>query len=282
MRLENILNYIVRSGSILAASSGAIVLANTIVFGAQIDFMIILLAFMLTFSSYHINRIAELEQDGISHPQRTTFIRKHRLLDFLAILAAAISLYIAFTRNINTFIFAILPPVVVMLYSFKILRVRRLKDILIIKNVIVAASWALGMFLTASYFELPFTPAVYAMAIFFFLRFFVNTIVFDIRDIVGDTMNRVKTIPIHFGELTTRNYLLIVNTISGLFLLVAISLGYLPFFAHLLNLITIYGYVYIFLSTDKKTDKHFLCDVIVDGEFLLWPILLIIGKMLFS
>lgn len=280
MKFENIMKYVVQSGSILAASAGAIVISNMIAFGFPIDPLLVLLAFLLTFSSYHINRIAEIEQDIISNPERTRFIQQHRLLDKLALVSLAVVILVAITRNVQTLVFALIPPICVILYSYQTLPwIKRFKDIIFVKNIFVAGAWATLMFLTVAFFSSSFTNGVFAMAIFFFLRFFINTVVFDIRDLIGDKIHQIKTLPVHFGESTTRNLLLFVNTIAGIFLFFAVEIGWLPYFAHILNLMTFYGYSYIIMATDEKIDKHALCDIIVDGEFLLWPILLFIGRL---
>lgn len=281
MNLERNWRHFVQSGCVLAASASGIVIANSIIYQVPLDILLVVLAFLLTFASYHINRVAEIEQDIISNPERTRFIQKYRLLDKLAVLSLIIVGIISLTRNFQTFILVLIPPVSVIVYSFKLLPgIGRLKDILFVKNIFVAAAWTTYMFITATYFNIDFTPAVWAMALYFFMRFFINTVVFDIRDVVGDKIHEIKTVPVKYGEYFTRNLLLLVNTISGVFLFSAVELGWLPYFAHALNFITFYGYAYIILATDEKVNKHALCDIIVDGEFLLWPILLLVGKIL--
>ena len=63
-----------------------------------------------------------------------------------------------------------------------------------------------------------------------------------------------------------------------MFILLAVYLGYLPLFAVFLSVLTLYGMYYISKAT--VGEDYFLYDVIIDGELLLLPILLIVGKLI--
>ena len=49
-----------------------------------------------------------------------------------------------------------------------------------------------------------------------------------------------------------------------------------------LVLINLYGIWYTLKFRDPFFDKDFLCDVIIDGEFVLWPLLLVAGQYFFG
>lgn len=54
-------------------------------------------------------------------------------------------------------------------------------------------------FLPATWFSWNFAMLLYIF-FFFFIKSFVNTILFDVRDVKGDAENHVKTIPVFIGH----------------------------------------------------------------------------------
>jgi 4-hydroxybenzoate polyprenyltransferase len=288
-----IIDKFINGGGVLALSGSGMALTATILLGMSIAPILLLIVFLVVFSSYHINRKAEIKMDVISHPERTKIITEHKQLDSLAVFAFIIAAFLTFftaKQYILSLFLVIVPPLTVALYSIdwiphhigQAVSFKRFKEIPIIKNALASGVWGLIAFLTTFYYGLSVSIITWFVFFFIYIRFFINTVVFDMRDTFADSTHGVKTIPVLLGLNKTKSILLILNTVAAVFLFYAVWIGWLPFYAHALNLITFYGYYFILKSTDKKTDQGFLCDVIVDGEFILWPILLLAGKLILS
>jgi 4-hydroxybenzoate polyprenyltransferase len=149
----------------------------------------------------------------------------------------------------------------------------RLKDIPVMKNFIVAFSWSLvtilipAAFLPHSQYG-PLSILTIAVFYFMFMKTFIDTVLYDIRDETGDRINNVRTIPVLIGPKKTTAVLLILNTTLLLVL---------PWFGGLSKLLvlvlTIYGYAYIFYFREQR--DPLALDLCVEGECMLASLFLI-------
>jgi len=103
---------------------------------------------------------------------------------------------------------------------------------------------------------------------FFFLKSFINAVLFDIRDIEGDGMSGVRTIPVVFGRQKTKNLLLILNSTLILWLAFSYLAGLFHQYLFVLIFAIVYGYGYIlhFCKEGIKIGKSL--DLLVDGEWI--------------
>jgi|Deesub1362B_J571_1020462.scaffolds.fasta_scaffold02374_6 4-hydroxybenzoate polyprenyltransferase len=141
-----------------------------------------------------------------------------------------------------------------------------------VKNIVVALTWGATIVLfMRAWTKSPATLAV--IFIFFFTKSFINTIIYDFRDIDGDSKAGIQTLPIYIGESKTRLLLQTLNVLIHLFLLIMMVLGIAnPEYLILLTCF-ICGVVYTtFLARKDIGNSHrtkILRDAIVDGEFIL-------------
>jgi 4-hydroxybenzoate polyprenyltransferase len=173
---------------------------------------------------------------------------------------------------------ALLPLASVLLYSFPFLPAplarragfSRLKEVLVLKNVVVAATLAgtptLLVALGASGGEA--RTALAAAGAFLFGRWWINSLVFDLRDEAGDRANGIRTVPVVLGRTRTLRLLRAANALLGAAALAApLLLPLRPAFA-LLAWSSVYAGVYL-RALRAGSDPHFLCDVVADGELLV-------------
>jgi 4-hydroxybenzoate polyprenyltransferase len=145
----------------------------------------------------------------------------------------------------------------------------RLKDVFAVKNFAIALSWAI----TGSFLPLAISPRSFiqiALVFYFlFLRCIVNTTTFDIRDIEGDRISGVRSIPVAFGVEKTRKILLLLNSTLIPWLAYSYFLGLFHTYLLVLIFAIAYGYWYIlhFCRDGIKIGKSL--DLLVDGEWIL-------------
>jgi 4-hydroxybenzoate polyprenyltransferase len=191
-----------------------------------------------------------------------------------ASLAYLFSIIIVFIKQPNASILMLIPIAVNAVYGTRLIPgFPRLKDIPVMKNFIVAFSWALvtimvpAAFLPLSQYG-PLSTLTLAVFYFMFMKTFIDTVLYDIRDETGDRINNVRTIPVLIGSKKTTEVLLILNTTLLLVL---------PWFEGLSKLLvlvlTIYGYAYI-LYFCKRRDPLAL-DLCVEGECMLASLFLV-------
>ena len=103
-----------------------------------------------------------------------------------------------------------------------------------------------------------------------FIKTFIDTVLYDMRDETGDRINNVLTIPVLIGCL--RN-----TTIKVLLLLNSTLIFILPWFEGLSRLLVlalvIYGFAYILYFNEHR--DPIALDLCVEGEWMLATLLLI-------
>lgn len=112
--------------------------------------------------------------------------------------------------------------------------------------------------------------------IFFYLKLFINTVLFDVRDIEGDRASGVRTIPAFLGRNKTRLLLLMLNSTFIPWLVFSYFQGFFHKYLFVLVFAILYGYCYIlyFCSEGIKIGKSL--DLLVDGEWIPIVILALI------
>ncbi|MDW7728243.1 MAG: UbiA family prenyltransferase, partial [Candidatus Methanoperedens sp.] len=157
--------------------------------------------FLATFSVYNINRKTDEKEDAINHSDRHSFTSRYgNVLFTSAILAYILAIGLALCYGIKTALVSSIPLLCGILYSIiwipERFKYRRLKEIPFVKNLVVAFAWASTPALlpvySSSYSE---SVATLVVIIFFFTLVFINSILFDLRDVEGDAASGVKTIP---------------------------------------------------------------------------------------
>ena len=231
--------------------------------------------FLVCFSVYTIDKIADLDKDVINMPSRVRFFQGRKNLAIAcASLAYLLSIIIIFIEKPNASLFLLIPIAVNAIYGTKLIPgLPRLKDIPVMKNFIVAFTWALVTIMIPAAFlshSQAGTFSVLTFVVFYFMliKTFIDTVLYDIRDEPGDRVNNVRTIPVLIGSKKTTEILLILNTTLLLVL---------PWFEGLSRLLvlvlTIYGYGYIFYFRERR--DPLALDLCVEGECMLASLFLI-------
>jgi UbiA prenyltransferase family. len=189
---------------------------------------------------------------------------------------------VAESFNYGFFIFSLIILTGGILYTL-ILKVLT-KYIFCFKNLYVAGIWAYaGTFFILFYQSIDFTIFYYVIFVYIYVKIFINNVFFDIKDIESDKMKDLNTIPIKLGKDTTIHLLHILNIVSVIILIIAIYSGVLPLYAIFLLITNLY--VLFYLEKGKAADYDGLLKytyLMADAEFILWPIILIIGKIIFN
>ncbi|MCZ7384047.1 MAG: UbiA family prenyltransferase [Candidatus Methanoperedens sp.] len=207
--------------------------------------------------------------------ERAGFIERHKkILTYVTIASYIIAIYLSFSNSLA--LFAVLfPQIIGIIYSIKISDFR-LKDITGVKNIVVALSWAVvGTFLPLGNTRRNWVQILLIFYLFF-TKLFINTVLFDVRDIEGDSANGVITIPVLLGIEKTRTLLLILNSTLIFWLVFSYLQGFFQKYLLIIIFAIFYGYWYIlhFCREGIKIGKSL--DLLVDGEWIPIAILALI------
>ena len=169
---------------------------------------------LVTFAVYGGDRLADADTDAVSNPGQAAFMRRHG--DVMYVLVA-VSYALAVTLSVLggplAFALAMIPGVFWVLYATDWmpdtgLRVRRLKQVVVLNSAVVALAWAVTLtFLPLAFADAPVTPATLVVFGYFFLRSFVDTEIPNVRDVDADRQTGVATLPVLLGVRRTRHVL---------------------------------------------------------------------------
>lgn len=259
------IDFIIHSNVYLSLGALSFAFISLIILNLSLRFEPLLIPFSTTFFLYNLNRKTDKKEDSINYPARMQFLSKYGSTIFwLSIFLYVPSLFLAAINSIETLLIALIPTLIMILYA-----IFRLKKIFLLKNIIASFGWAAMVFLVGSYYNLSLINlSLLSVLIFIFLRLFMNTVIFDIRDMNGDKLSKIITIPVKIGIRYTKLILILINAISFIFILLAAKLFNLNYVSYLIGFIAfIYGLIYI--SLIGKVNMKKLCEA-VDGEMIFF------------
>jgi len=256
--------------------------------------------FLVSFSVYNLNKLTDLDEDAINMPERLSFLLgKKKLVLYYSLAAYVLSIVIMILDNFLAVPVILIPLIANAVYSSKLIPgFPRLKDIPVMKNVTVAISWAsvttllpaselvdnldLSRFMemlqisainhmisiNLSTLQIYDTIVIVAPILYFmFVKDFINTVLYDIRDVKGDCETGIRTVPVILGPTKTIIVLLILN--STILPILILTNGMVRI---LIASLVLYGYIYVFYF--RKRRQTIILNFLVDGEWMLACILI--------
>lgn len=235
----------------------------------DINLLMLVLASSATIASgYIINNFYDSEKDLINRPQKSMLDRLvgqntklvfYFVLNFIAIIFAS---YVSFRAVVffSLYIFGI------WFYSHK------LKKLPIIGNL-VSATLSITPFFAIFIYYKNFETVIFVHAVFLFLIIAMRELTKDLENIRGDLALNYKTIPIVYGEYTSK----VMLTILGAFTLVPIYLliyhfqvGRMTYFFYL-SIVLMFGFLMLLWKSNQKSQylilHNILKFIIVAGVF---------------
>lgn len=231
------------------------------------------IAFAQTFFVYGCNRFTDLDEDGINAPERLHYQSWYRhIFVVLGPLIYGLALVIAWRQSLLAVAFALLPCLLGAGYS-----VMRLKRVFLLKNVIVAGGWG-SIALLASAYSTSIDSRTLLLFLLIFLRVFAGAILCDVKDMVGDHVAGVATIPARYGLRGTQRCIIGLNLFYIAFVLMATIGGLLPPLVYPLSLMAVYSVLCAALM--EKANPTFVSQVLVDAECIPLVVLTGVGMAL--
>jgi len=273
--LEKFTSFLISTSIFLAISGSLKVIFSCLLYNIFV-LNTAILTFLITFGIYGLNKLTDMKEDAINRPERANLIKKiEPFLIFFVAISFLLSLILGFQENIMTLLILIFPLFMGIVYSVKLSRnIPRLKDITGVKNFTIALSWAaVAAFLPVIYLKEKNILLIILIFGFFFLKSYINSVLFDVRDIEGDRMNGIRTLPVFLGKNNTKNLLLFLNTILIFWLIFSYSHGFFNKYLFVFIFAILYGYWYILHFCRKGIKIGKSLDLLVDGEFIIIAIL---------
>ena len=258
---ERLTDFLLYSNLYLACGAAIVAYATALTFGLALTWEVLFIPFASGFFIYTLNRYTDKDEDRINVPVRVQFFDRcgKWFLATSAIVYCA-ALAIAFTKGALILALSVFPLCVGLLYSFL-----GLKKVVIGKNLSVGVAWGSTVLLTGAFYNNLSLPVLLLFA-FFAIEFFVNTVIFDVKDIQGDRAHRIITLPVALGIRRTQRICYALNGIALALLLLGIAVQWLPLNALVLCALAAYILAYIYLCNETRGRLYF--GLLVDGEFM--------------
>lgn len=251
------------------------------------DLFLIVLASSLTIASgYIINSFYDAKKDLINRPKKS-------MLDRLVSQGTKLQVYFALNFMVVFLAFLVSWKAVVFFSAYIFLiwfYSHKLKKYPIIGNLTAAFLAVLPFFGILMYFK-NFYQVIFAHATFLYLLILIRELIKDLENIPGDLANNYRTIPVMFGEKTSKKIIiaLTVLTIIPVYLLIDVfDVGYMDiyFYAGMIVIIYFLGKLWTANTQKEYLLLHNLLKLlIVAGVFsivLIDPEVLVHGRKLLA
>ncbi|HET6764362.1 MAG TPA: UbiA family prenyltransferase, partial [Longimicrobiaceae bacterium] len=279
LRARRALEWAARANLLLAVSMAAATWMLYVLLEMPVQPRVPAIVGLVFYGVYAMDRAADHGDDAHTHLERARFSRAHAgRMWGTALTAYAAALVLAVPLGVRGVAAALLPIAALLLYSFRLvppwlarrIGVSRVKEVLVLKNVWVAATLAgtPTLLMAAARDAASGAPALWPAAAFLFGRWWINTLLFDVRDEAGDRRNGLRTVPVALGRARTLRLLHAANAALGAAVLAAALSGAIPARMALLAASSLYAAWYLH-RMQAAGDPHFLCDVVADGELLV-------------
>ncbi|MDJ1422252.1 MAG: UbiA family prenyltransferase [Candidatus Methanoperedens sp.] len=215
-----------------------------------------------------MDRTLECKEDTVNRSELTGSRKDIAFL--VSISAFSAGALILFNEGLYTLPF--LPLIIGYLYSkgIKIGRLNlKLKSGIGIKNLVVAFTW--GTFITgiAGKSADNIVPLIFVFS-FFSSKVFINSVIYDFKDVKGDSLAGIRTLPVQLGEKKTIAFLLILHILTHIGMLLAIIMGIIAFEPIILLYSLFAGIIcitcYSAATEAESRTRKLIREFLVDGE----------------
>ena len=257
------------NSSTLVAFSGALRLHIAFLFaGIETKIPVYLSIGLVIYSVYTLDRALDSEEDVINRSELTGANRNIAI--FTSIIAFFAGALIFAGEKI--YFASFFPFVVGYLYSKGIKAGKfqiKLKGGMGVKNIVIGMTWGGTIAsIVAQWSENIFTD--FSIFLFFFMKLFINSVLYDFKDIQGDTSAGIRTLPVYFGKDIVRKILFELSLILHCFMILAFWIGFIRLepiilsYSFIVMIISIY-YISAFEAHGHGIRKYSR-EVLIDAE----------------
>ena len=228
---------------------------SSILFDFQL-FLLILSSSIAIASGYIINNFYDYEKDLINKPIKSKIdkvIRKRTKLS-LYVTLNFLCIYTSSLVSWRAVLFFSIYIFVIWLYSHK------LKRILFIGNIVSSLLSVIPFFIILIYYK-NFELIIFLYAIFLFLIVYMREIIKDLENIKGDFTLDYRTIPVVYGEKSSKYLLSIVSlfTVAIIYILLSgFDTGMMFYYYYYFSIAVLLFFIIVLWKYDSKKYYNFL------------------------
>ncbi len=279
--IRSVVDFLLFSSTFVGIAGVGMVYTSCLIQGLEPVPVVLAIMMLVPFSVYNMNRKTDEEEDSVNRQDRYSFTKRYENpLFYGALLAYLAAVLIAVPYGLIAVLVTLVPLIAGVFYSMPILPrclgYRRLKEIPVMKNLVVGGSWScILVLLPVVTTGAPVTLETGLCLLFFFSYAFIASSLPDMRDREGDALAGVRTIPVLIGVQRTKGVLGLMNWTTAC-VVVMLGIGTLipPLIAALYA--GAHFYTQCCITSFGRINQHdLICDILSDGQFL------VIGSVIF-
>lgn len=272
------------NSSTLVAISGALRLHIAFLLAGIEPKIIVYLAFgLIIYATYTLDRSLDCKEDTINKSELDEANKRVAIIAcILSFLAGA--LILAWE---NVYFASFFPFIVGYFYSkgIKIGKLKlKLKGSMGGKNIVIGLTWG-G---TIASIVSKWTGSIFAVIsifLFYATKLFMNSVLYDFKDIKGDTAAGIKTLPVCFGKDRIRKMLLMLCSSLHASMIIALLMGFIRHELVILSYSFVIGTCASFCLTGFEAQelgiRKYAREILIDGESAIALVLRSIINSLF-
>lgn len=274
------------NSSTLVAVSGALRLHIAFLLaGIEPKLMVYLAGGLVIYATYTLDRALDCEEDTIN---RSELAGSKKLTAIIACVVAFLAGTLILSQE-DIYFASLFPFIVGYLYSkgIKIGKIKlKLKGSMGGKNIVIALTWGGTIAIIVSKWAESILTII-LIFLFYATKLFMNSILYDFKDIEGDMAAGIKTLPAYFGREGLRKILMALSLLLHSVMITVLSIGFIR------PEIVILSYSFIISSTcssfyisafevQESGIRKYWREILIDGESTIALVLRSIINSLFS
>jgi 4-hydroxybenzoate polyprenyltransferase len=279
--LKFLLNEMAYGGHIQSLGAVGIVFVSAVLLKVKAGWDILIIVYLMFYSFYLYNRFKEIHIDYLTNPQRTEHLKiyiKFAPLIFYIVVAVLFVSLIYFS-NFQSLIFSLLLFIFGILYTAIFKKITR--RLAFFKDIYVSLFFALMPFYLFVYYSYALTyylTSIIILSLFIFLKMFLIQIFLDVKDFESDKKEGLLTLPTIFGREQALKIFFSADVFITAVFPVFFS-WYVDIFPRLVFalLLTIPWSFYCYILAKQRKYSAY---ILQSGEFILWPIFIIISQII--
>jgi 4-hydroxybenzoate polyprenyltransferase len=269
----------IHGGHLQSLSVASITYVSGFLLGIKTDWKILSLAYLIFYPIYINDRFKWIKLDEATNPERTKHIKNYLRLGPKIILFSILLLIILLINIGNLKLIALSLSILFLGFLYPLYFKNLTKKIFAFKNFYVAFFFAIVAILPALYKSQPLANVLLASFIFFvFVKTVLMQILLDCKDVQEDKAIGLLTVPVKIGREKTIKLLTVINSLTVILFLFfsMVLIGSFPRQMIILLLVIPFNLFCYYLA--KK--QNYYGYILISGEFILWPLLIMLAKIM--
>jgi 4-hydroxybenzoate polyprenyltransferase len=261
--------YLVHTNLLISFAATGVAVSTMVLAEIPLRPVPLFIVFAVTLFVYSFNRLSDYAEDKQNVPTRASFVSRYgRVLLALGGILYAVAIAVAVWLQVPGAPALGIPVVVAVLYSTV-----GLKRVLLVKNLLVGLSWGLIPVGVGVYYGRLASFDVQFFAVFVTVMLTIAAVVFDIKDIDGDSEQGIRTVPVVLGTKRTRQLSAGATALVGACVAFLLAGGVLP--VRYVVLLGFVAYVFGYSLVATRDRGPLFYGFVIDGEHVALALVLL-------